>query len=312
MLQDRQNSTENRTMLNRLDQMFMKMSSFHITAIALLLVSVIAAIDLVTGYELSISIFYLIAVALATWYAGFRQGMLLSIVSAITWLVADITAGHPYTQAFIPLWNAGVRFLFFIVIARLLAIVNSQLKKEQQMARLDGLTGVMNGVAFRESAEATFRIAARYQRSTVIGYIDVDNFKHVNDTLGHNEGDYVLKTIASVLQTSIRETDTVGRLGGDEFAILLPETGSAGAKTVFETLREKLLEKSSEHGWPIGFSIGVAVFPTAPSSLSEAIQYADTLMYRVKNGGKNSMLVETCEKVEKSGHQANAKQLRTS
>jgi diguanylate cyclase (GGDEF)-like protein len=128
----------------------------------------------------------------------------------------------------------------------------------------------------------------------------------VNDTLGHTEGDRVLKTVASVLLVSIRKADLVGRLGGDEFVVLLPETTRAGAVIVFENMREALLKRAAEHGWPIGFSIGVAAFETAPKSLGEAIKLADALMYRVKNSGKNRIVFEEFGPVEEVEPSLNA------
>jgi diguanylate cyclase (GGDEF)-like protein len=297
-------------MISRIDAFLKERSSLQLTPACLLLIFVIAAADHTTGYELSFSIFYLLPIAFATWYAGLYHGALLSIVSAFVWLIADITAGNLYSQPFIPVWNAGVRFLFFIVTAWLLTTVRAQLEKERSMARLDGLTGVMNGRAFTESAQAVLRIADRFGRPTAIGYIDLDNFKSVNDALGHAEGDRVLQTVASVLMNSVRKADLVGRLGGDEFVVLLPETTGSGATTVFENIRESILEKAGEQGWPIGLSIGAAVFLNAPSSLDEAVRVADTLMYRVKNSGKNRILIEAYGGPEGTGQPLHAKKPR--
>ena len=297
-------------MISRIDAFLKVQSSLPVTTACLLLILMLAALDHTTGYELSFSIFYLLPIAFATWYAGTYQGVLLSIVSASVWLIVDITAGNQYSRSFIPIWNAGVRFLFFIVTAWLLTTVKAQLEKERIMARLDGLTGVMNGFAFTESAETILRIADRFDRTTAIGYIDLDNFKRVNDTLGHAEGDQVLKTVASVLLSSVRKADLVGRLGGDEFVVLLPETTYSGAATVFESIRESILKKAAERGWPIGLSIGAAVFLTAPSSLNEAIRLADTLMYRVKKSGKNHILIEAYGRPEETGQPLNGRRPR--
>ena len=297
-------------MVSPINAFLKERSPLQLTTTGLFLILVLAAMDFATGYELSFSIFYLLPIAFATWYAGLYHGALLSIVSASVWLIVDITAGNHYSRSFIPVWNAGVRFLFFIVTAWLLTTVRAQLEKERSMARLDGLTGVMNGLAFTESAQTIFRLADRFDRPTAIGYIDLDNFKSVNDTLGHAEGDQVLKTVASVLLTSIRKADLVGRLGGDEFVVLLPETTCSGATTVFENIHKSILEKAGEQGWPISLSIGVAVFLTAPSSLDEAIRLADTLMYRVKNSGKNRILIEAYGHPKETGQSLNEKRPR--
>ncbi len=285
-------------------------SSFQVAAVSLVLTAAIAALDHTTGYELSFSIFYLVPIAFAAWYGNLRLGIFLSAVGAMTWLVVDRTAGHSYSQSIIAFWNAVVRFGFFTVTAALIAKVRLQLEKEKLMARLDRLTETMNVRAFQEEVHKLLDIAARYERPTVMGYIDLDSFKSVNDTFGHAEGDNVLRTVASIMSRSVRRTDIVGRMGGDEFAVFLPETTSSGAAVVFENLREKLLTEVKERVWPIGFSIGVAVFRTAPSSVNEAVRMADTLMYRVKKSGKNSILFEEFDFQEETGQQRNEKQNR--
>lgn len=285
-------------------------STVQVTAIAVVLVVAVAGMDHATGYEAAFSIFYLLPIALVAWYGGSHQGVLLCIVSAVAWAIADKTAGQLYTRAFIPFWNAGVRFAFFLITATLLTKLKDRLEKERIMARLDGLTGVLTGRAFEEETQTILQLAARYGRPTVIGYIDLDNFKSVNDTRGHAEGDQALRTVAATLLKSVRGTDLIARLGGDEFAVLLPETSDSGAVTAFANLREELFKEVSKRGWPIGFSIGVAVFHVAPSSVNEAIKLADSLMYRVKNGGKNNTLLEEFGRLEDSGQQPNAERLR--
>jgi diguanylate cyclase (GGDEF)-like protein len=110
--------------------------------------------------------------------------------------------------------------------------------------------------------------------------------------------------------TSVRKADLVGRLGGDEFVVLLPETTHSGAATVFENIREALLKKADRQSWPIGVSIGVAVFMTTPSNVNEAIRLADALMYRVKKSGKNRMLIEAYGGLEKAGRPLDGKRPR--
>ncbi len=264
-----------------------------ILAIAFLLAGIISAIDYWVGYEISTSLFFLVPVALATWYVNQRQGIYLSILSTAVWLLIDTKLSeHPYTHPLIPYWNSAVRLALFLITTQFLALMKSQLDREQNLSRTDGLTGLMNGRGFAEAAEKLFELAARHGRPTCLAYFDLDNFKQVNDRLGHSEGDKVLRTVGEILLKTLRKTEVAGRLGGDEFAIVLPETNEAGAQAVFNNLRNNLAHAMQKSNWQVGFSIGVISFDTPPSNLDEAIKLADALMYKIKNNGKNNILFE--------------------
>jgi diguanylate cyclase (GGDEF)-like protein len=161
---------------------------------------------------------------------------------------------------------------------------------EKSLSRTDNLTGAMNGRGFAERAGALFELGARHNRPTSIAYIDLDDFKKVNDKFGHFEGDKVLQAVGGILLKSVRRTDVVGRLGGDEFSIVMPETSVAGAKSALLKLKNDLAQAMKEHKWHISFSIGVISFDLPPAKLDEAIMSADALMYHVKRNGKNSIL----------------------
>jgi diguanylate cyclase (GGDEF)-like protein len=274
-----------------IDRFLRGKSMVWITACSGISAFALALVDLLTGYELAFSIFYLAPVAIAAWYGGLARGMVVSALSALAWLMADTTAGNPYSSMIIPLWNTAVRFGFFIVTARLLASLKTHLAREQDLARQDGLTGIMNGRAFDEAAQPMLELAARHGHPTAVGYVDLDDFKVVNDTRGHAEGDRILRAVAELLRREFRGSDLVCRLGGDEFAVLLPETDLAGARTVFEKVHRELVREMRERAWPIGFSIGVAVF-AASRSVDRAIRVADQIMYRAKSSGKNRVLLE--------------------
>lgn len=142
----------------------------------------------------------------------------------------------------------------------------------QMLATTDGLTGLLNSRAFKELSHTLSQLSIRNQKPIAIGYIDVDNFKGVNDTLGHSVGDKVLKSVGEILKKSTRNSDIVGRLGGDEFAVFLPESNLQGAKDFFEKIREALLQNAAANQWPIGFSIGVAVFPVPPNDIESSFK----------------------------------------
>jgi len=264
----------------------------QIIILSILLILLVGGVDHLTGFELSFSIFYIIPIALASWYASLNIGIFLSLFSAIIWFVADLLSGHVYSYNIILFWNVLVRLGFFIIVSLLLARMKISFKMVADLADTDGLTGLFNGRAFRESAMKMFEFCGRIKRPTALAYIDLDNFKQINDTFGHTEGDRVLKVVANTLSKYLRNTDIVGRMGGDEFAIVLPDTDRGQAVTVIEKMHLHLKEEIGIHNWPIGFSIGVTVFIVPPKTVDDAIKKADNLMYRVKKAGKGNIFFE--------------------
>ena len=273
--------------MRRLDRFFQRAPRVVTLAISILLVGGVAYLDSVTGYELSFSVFYLIPISLTAWYVGRTTGQAMSVISALAWLAVDVASGRDYSSAFVPFWNAAVRLGFFVLVAALLASLRRHLRLEESLARVDGLTGVMTGRSFQQSAAEVIGLASRTESPFSLIYVDLDDFKKVNDTRGHAEGDRALKAVATALMQSVRRTDLVGRLGGDEFAVLLPDTDDAGAREVIEKIRSNLAATAADAGWPIGASIGAAVYLTPPEDTEEAIAQADELMYRAKASGKN-------------------------
>lgn len=258
-----------------------------------MLVLAVGAFDSATGYEISFSLLYLAPVALATWYAGREAGNLVSALSAITWLIADIIDSHPYSHFLIPAWNSLVRFGFFIITTYLLATLKSRLAFVQELARLDELTGILNRRSFFLEAQRVFDMAARKQLATTLLFIDLDDFKEINDRQGHSEGDRLLKTVADSMKRILRSTDLLARMGGDEFAVLLPETSAEAARPVVEKLRTGLIQLASANAWSIGFSVGALTFLRKPLTVDEAVHTTDLVMYSAKRKGKNTVVYET-------------------
>jgi diguanylate cyclase (GGDEF)-like protein len=169
--------------------------------------------------------------------------------------------------------------------------LKSLLAKEQELARVDPLTAVPNRRAFYEALDKERVRSLRYRRPLTIAYVDLDNFKKVNDSLGHAVGDELLVQVAAGLRSNLRASDYVGRLGGDEFAVLLPETDATGAKLVLDKLRLRLLEEMKAHSWQVTFSIGGATFLDPPDSLDVIVRMADETMYAIKAHGKDNVSV---------------------
>lgn len=268
-------------------------SAIQVGVLSLALVVLIASANYALGYEITISIFFLIPVALATWYGNHRLGIFFCLVAVVIWHLMD--AGwttHLNINRYAPYWNSAIRLGLFLATAQLLSQLKIHLSIEKKLSRTDDLTGVLNGRGFTGLAEKMFELSERHGRSTTLAYIDLDNFKQVNDQQGHSEGDKLLKVIGEILLQSVRRTDVVGRLGGDEFAIVLPETNETGAKLMLDKLRIELSDAMQKHGWPVSFSMGVVSFNLPPYDLDHAIKVGDALMYKAKLGGKNNTLYE--------------------
>jgi len=265
---------------------------WSVTGAAFLLSILVALLDNLTGSEISFSILYLAPVGIAAWHGSRETGFLLAIWSGVLGLAADLWSGTEYSDGFIAYWNALVLLGFFLIISFLLSRLGRTLDMVHQQAHLDPLTELPNSRRFMEMVEGELKRMKRYRRPLTLAYVDLDNFKVVNDTKGHDEGDRVLREVARVLRANVRETDRVARLGGDEFCALLPETGEDGAYKVLEKVREGILALAKSEGWPVTISLGAATFLEVPASAREAIQRADSIMYQVKRAGKNSMLLE--------------------
>lgn len=161
----------------------------------------------------------------------------------------------------------------------------------EQLAFYDPLTQLGNRRLFREQLDQELRKVRRTGQQLAVFYLDLDNFKQINDTLGHDVGDRLLQAIAGHLRVTLRETDIIARLGGDEFIILLPQvTSLAQAKKVAEKLLNALLTPIpvAGHEVLITFSIGITLAPDDGDTWSVLMKNADLAMYRAKRQGRNN------------------------
>lgn len=194
-------------------------------------------------------------------------------------------------------------------IVRLLGTLQDVTERKQAEAQIrhlayfDSLTGLANRQSFYERVTQAFTLAKRYKRQMAVLFLDLDDFKRVNDTLGHGVGDLLLKSVADRLRTTLRDADgvtrtnlqssnhEVARLGGDEFMIMLAEINHAEdaavvARRILETLREPLT--LAGHNVFVTPSIGIAVFPHDGEEVDTLFKNADTAMYHAKRSGKNA------------------------
>jgi diguanylate cyclase (GGDEF)-like protein/PAS domain S-box-containing protein len=159
------------------------------------------------------------------------------------------------------------------------------------VASHDPLTGLFNRSMFNERLQQALAQATRFERSLALLFIDLDGFKVVNDTLGHNAGDQLLSELATRLRATLREGDVIGRMGGDEFVVLIEEFGDAAqvaevAKKVLETVSRSFQLQGRD--FEVTASVGVSLYPGDGKDAQTLLKNADIAMYLVKQQGKNS------------------------
>jgi len=265
------------------------LSRLEVVALALCGVIGLGLADYLTGFELSLSVFYLIPMSIAAWYAGRRNGVAIAVLSSIVCAAADIGSGQHYSHPLLVLWNAAVLLAFYLSNVFVLAMLRERLAIEEVNARTDALTGLLNARAFTEILDHHLSLAQRIGSTLTLVYFDLDNFKSINDTYGHAEGDRVLGAMGCLFGESTRRSDIAARIGGDEFALLLPGTDASGAREIIAALMRRLSGQSGLCDRIVTCSIGAVTFRKTPTATGDALRVADRVMYEVKNNGKNGV-----------------------
>lgn len=254
----------------------------------------IALVDFLSGIELRVFPLYYAPIALAAWSFGRRAALGAAVASAIGWLLANQLAGQQYSHPIIWVANTGVQGTSFAVVGLLVSHLRVTLARERALSRTDPLSGLMNHRAFYEEGDRLLRLCRRGSRPITLVYLDLDNFKCVNDTRGHMAGDDLLRAVGEVLQSTLRSSDLTARLGGDEFAVLLPELGSTETGVALHRLRRAVNDAmaTGEGSATVTVSIGAVTFPRAPDDVETMVRKADAVMYQAKSTGKNQVRLE--------------------
>lgn len=202
-----------------------------------------------------------------------------------------------------PVWIRAMADASLLALICVPFMMNFQLRP-MQMAYHDPLTGMPNRQLFNDRLEHALMVARREQRSFAVVFLDLDNFKPINDRFGHRVGDVVLKLAAVRIESGIRESDTVARIGGDEFALLLTDAEStADAERVIRKITVALSRpfEVRGHTLELGVSAGFAFYPADGVNGMELIDAADDAMYRNKGFKKSLCESMALEKQIESG-----------
>jgi len=255
-----------------------------IWAICLLVVTLVGLLRTRTDAELtSLALLPVLTIA---WIGGFWSGLVMSFLSVAIWLIGDFTKLY-FNHSWIVWLNAATRFITYGLVAFLIARIHQQFTLTYQLASLDPLTGLRNRRAFLDFGLSEVARSKRYSHPITIIFLDLDNFKKLNDSKGHDAGDAALRAIAKTLTENLRSNDRITRLGGDEFAILLPEIKYQEAIEAGHKISSAINAVLKDFH-PVSGSIGVAWFGRVDRTFEEMLKAADELMYEVKVSGKGN------------------------
>lgn len=227
---------------------------------------------------------------------GQRAGFWITVIILAGLILGNPHLDAPYSQNALATTVLGLTYIavfFHIYGSRSMSYFSRMRESNRQlqhMATHDPLTGVLNARAYSAACDRMILLAQRQKSFYAVLFVDLDHFKSINDTYGHDAGDQVLRTVAQALVGSVRQSDVVGRVGGEEFSVFLPDTGQDGAIVLAENLRraiELLKPKSGGIDLKITASIGVAQSGGGIQTLQEVQKLADQAMYMAKQQGRN-------------------------
>lgn len=205
----------------------------------------------------------------------------IAVFTGIVWSLAEAMIMPDFPMSAF-LLNAFSRSVTFTVIARIV----TKLWIEREYGLRDVLTNLDNRAEFLQRFEIEQLRSVRSSKSYSVMFIDIDQFKNLNDKFGHSTGDEALKKVADVLRQNSRKIDILARVGGDEFALLLPETDKNSCDLIQERIKADADAEFQKHGWPISLSIGCVSETGGKRSIQDLLHDADQIMYAIKNAKK--------------------------
>ena len=271
-------------MANWIDETISALPEALTLVLAVAIAVVVSGLQYAVGYEITLAPLLLIPVAIPAWRLAGRYVLVVALLCAAGGLPTALYGRNDWSPA-VHLWNAGARLMVLFLTGYLVYQLRIRLQDARSASRLDFLTGIENSRAFELAIQTEMLRSRRSHRPFTLAFIDVDNFKRVNDRAGHHEGDRLLYVVAQTLRECMREIDTVARIGGDEFAMLLVETDAAGAGVALERVMAALRYLP----FPVTFSIGAVTFNVPPASTAELTRAADEAMYAAKRAGKDAI-----------------------
>lgn len=266
-----------------------------------LLMAVICWLDMITPASMAFILIYLLPVVATAWWMDTFCALLVAVAAGVAWTVAHFEVGYIDGPTMLA-WNSLSRLVVFTGTGWLIAMLRRQRRhlaeqaaREHHLARSDLLTGLPNWRGFESHLALALARAARENRPMCIGYVDLDNFKRVNDLHGHAAGNDVLKRLGQLLRETVRGQDVVARIGGDEFALVLDSLDRERIRRVGQRLVDAVAglgDQMPDSG--LGASVGLLMVSRPSDWIQQTqhlLQLADRAMYQAKQSGKGRLVI---------------------
>jgi diguanylate cyclase (GGDEF)-like protein len=264
----------------------------HALPVCVVLFFAFSVLDYVTPPQLNLTFLYVFVILIACWNIGLGWGLAFAVLSFAMQIVSFSQIANPGIKPIYFYVILGNRlFTFLLTVARTVPL-RKLYEREQQTARNDFLTGVPNRKAFYDLLTVELARNQRTETPFAVAYLDLDNFKQVNDEFGHDEGDTLLRVAADTIRGALRSTDTLARLGGDEFGVLLPDADVETSAQSMARVKDALDAEMAKREWNVTASIGLGSFDRPAMSADGVMTACDALMYRIKRGGKSGIACE--------------------
>jgi diguanylate cyclase (GGDEF)-like protein len=241
--------------------------------------------------SINFTLFYEIPIIIVCWYSRTDFAIALAVLCVSEWSFINIIRIGINKGLMVYIFDILIRLFMYLFIIFILSRLKINSWNEKALARKDNLTGVYNLNGFYELMNLELYKMKRYKKPITLAYLDIDNFKKINDRFGHSSGNDVLVKLTKIIQGNIRKSDFIARLGGDEFIIVYPDMDIQRARIAIDKIRNVVSDQMKSKSLECFLSIGVGIFNNWDKSIDDMISVVDQLMYKVKNSTKNDVLL---------------------
>jgi diguanylate cyclase (GGDEF)-like protein len=248
--------------------------------------------DYFTHVELTLSPWYTFPCFLMDWRIGRKSALAYAVFATVLQLLIGLTGTHDYPNRYYLVADLILNLAFCIVLIWIIAKLRLALEMEMILTRSDFLTRLANRTSFLDGVERELKRCQREGKSLTVMMIDLDNFKHFNETRGHSVGDLLLSAMADLLRENFRSTDIIARTGDDEFTLVLPGISADVSESKLQALRKELEDLLMTRGWNLTFGMAAIALVRPDISGEQMVSEIEHLMQQVKQSTRIGLALQ--------------------